>query len=176
MWLLGELQKLVEECKKGYSDFNFFIPSNAIREFTWNVFAAHYIEMVKWRAYLDDSSQSRLSAIYTLHESMTTILTLLAPICPYITEEIWTIMYSNVNESIHFCKLPEVEGDYAKYSKYTQLIINFNSMVWNRKKSYVSPETGKPLSLKDPIELAIPENLLLYEEDLMMMHNIRRSG
>lgn len=176
MWLLGELEKLVEECKKGYSDFNFFIPSNAIREFTWNVFAAHYIEMVKWRAYLDDSSQSRLSAIYTLHESMTTILTLLAPICPYITEEIWTIMYSNVNESIHFCKLPEVEGDYAKYSKYTQLIINFNSMVWNRKKSYVSPETGKPLSLKDPIELAIPENLLLFEEDLMMMHNIRRSG
>ncbi len=176
MWLLGELQKLVEECKKGYSDFNFFIPSNAIREFTWNVFAAHYIEMVKWRAYLDDSSQSRLSAIYTLHVSMTTILTLLAPICPYITEEIWTIMYSNVNESIHFCKLPEVEGDYAKYSKYTQLIINFNSMVWNRKKSYVSPETGKPLSLKDPIELAIPENLLLFEEDLMMMHNIRRSG
>lgn len=176
MWLLGELQKLVEECKKGYSDFNFFIPSNAIREFTWNVFAAHYIEMVKWRAYLDDSSQSRLSAIYTLHVSMTTILTLLAPICPYITEEIWTIMYSNINESIHFCKLPEVEGDYAKYSKYTQLIINFNSMVWNRKKSYVSPETGKPLSLKDPIELAIPENLLLFEEDLMMMHNIRRSG
>jgi valyl-tRNA synthetase len=107
---------------------------------------------------------------------MTTILTLLAPICPYITEEIWMIMYNNVNESIHFCKLPEVEGDYANYSKYTQLITNFNSMVWNRKKSYVSPETEKPLSLKDPIELAIPENLLLFKEDLMMMHNIRRSG
>jgi valyl-tRNA synthetase len=176
LWLLGELQKLVEECKKGYSDFNFFIPSNAIREFTWNVFAAHYIEMVKWRAYLDNSSQSRLSAIYTLHKSMTTILTLLAPICPYITEEIWTIMYNNVNESIHFCKLPEVESDYANYSKYTQPIINFNSMVWNRKKSNVSQETGKPLSLKDPIELAIPENLLLFEEDLMMMHNIRKPG
>jgi valyl-tRNA synthetase len=176
MWLLGELQKLVEECRKGYSDFNFFIPSNAIREFTWNVFAAHYIEMVKWRAYLDGSSQSRLSSIYTLHKSMTTILTLLAPICPYITEEIWTIMYDDVNDSIHFRKLPEVEEDYGDYSKYTQLIINFNSMVWNRKKSYISPETGKPLSLKDPIELAIPENLLLFEEDLMMMHNIRRSA
>ncbi len=175
MWLLGELQKLVKECRKGYSEFNFFIPSNAIREFTWNIFAAHYIEMVKWRAYLDGSSQSRLSPIYTLHKSMTTILTLLAPICPYITEEIWTIMYDNVTESIHLRKLPEVEGDYSDYSKYTQLIINFNSTVWNKKKSYISPETGKPLSLKDPIELAIPENLLLFEEDLMMMHNIRRS-
>jgi valyl-tRNA synthetase len=175
MWLLGELQKLVKECRKGYSEFNFFIPSNAIREFTWNIFAAHYIEMVKWRAYLDGSSQSRLSSIYTLHKSMTTILTLLAPICPYITEEIWTIMYDNVNESIHLRKLPEVEGDYSDYSKYTQLIINFNSTVWNKKKSNISPETGKPLSLKDPIELAIPENLLLFEEDLMMMHNIGRS-
>jgi valyl-tRNA synthetase len=176
MWVLGELQKLVEECRKGYSEFNFFIPSNAIREFTWNIFAAHYIEMIKWRAYLDSSNQSRLSSIYTLHKSMITILTLLAPICPYISEEIWTIMYSNVNESVHLRKLPEVEEEYVQYSKYTQLIINFNSMVWNKKKSYISPETGKPLSLKDPIEIKIPENLLLFEEDLTMMHSLRRSG
>ncbi len=174
MWLLGELQKLIGECRKGYSDFNFFIPANAIREFTWNIFAAHYIEMVKWRAYLDDSSQSRQSSIYTLHKCMTTILTLLAPICPYITEEIWTTMYDD--ESIHLGKLPEIEQDYSNYSKYTQPIISFNSMVWNKKKSYRSPETGKPLSLKDPIELAIPEYLSLFEEDLRMMHNIRRSA
>jgi valyl-tRNA synthetase len=173
MWLLGELQKLVEECRKGYSEFNFFIPSNAIRDFTWNIFAAHYIEMVKWRAYLDGDSQSRLSSIYTLHKCMTTILTLLAPICPFITEEIWTIMYTDVDESIHSRKLPEIEGDYTAYSKYTQPILNFNSMVWNKKKSYVSPETGKPLSLKDPIELSIPENLLPFEKDLIMMHNIK---
>jgi valyl-tRNA synthetase len=131
--------------------------------------------MVKWRAYLDGSRQSRLSSIYTLHKSLTTILTLLAPICPFITEEIWTNIYDDVNESIHLRKLPEVEGDYGKYSKYTQLIINFNSMVWNKKKSYTSPETGKPLSLKDPIELVIPEKLMIFEEDLMMMHNIRKS-
>ena len=173
MWLLGELQKLVEECRKGYTEFNFFIPSNAIRDFTWNIFAAHYIEMVKWRAYLDGDSQYRLSAIYTLHKSLTTILTLLAPICPFITEEIWTIMHTDVDESIHSRKLPEIEEDYTVYSKYTQLILNFNSMVWNKKKSYVSPETGKPLSLKDPIELSIPENLLLFEKDLIMMHNIK---
>jgi valyl-tRNA synthetase len=80
------------------------------------------------------------------------------------------------NESIHLGKLPEIEQDYSNYSKYTQLIISFNSMVWNKKKSYTSPETGKPLSLKDPIELAIPEYLSLFEEDLRMMHNIRRSA
>ena len=82
-------------------------------------------------------------------------------------------MHTDVDESIHSRKLPEIEEDYTVYSKYTQLILNFNSMVWNKKKSYVSPETGKPLSLKDPIELSIPENLLLFEKDLIMMHNIK---
>lgn len=104
---------------------------------------------------------------------MKTVLTLLAPICPFITEEIWTIMYNN--ESIHGRILPELEGDYDDYSKYSRSIINFNSMVWNKKKSHISPETGKPLSLKDPIEVEIPQNLLPFEEDLKMMHNIRKS-
>jgi valyl-tRNA synthetase len=171
-WMLGELQRLVEECKKGYSEFNFFIPANAIREFTWNVFAAHYIEMVKWRAYLEESSDLRRSTIYTLHKCMTTILTLLAPICPYITEEIWTTMYSR--ESIHLRRLPEIMEDYHDYSSYTTSIMNFNSMVWNKKKSYRSPETGKSLSLKDPIDLTVPKDLSLFEEDLKMMHNIKR--
>jgi len=50
-WILSELDSLVKECKKGYDEYNFFIPAIAIREFTWNLFAAHYIEMVKGRAY-----------------------------------------------------------------------------------------------------------------------------
>ena len=171
-WMLGELQRLIEECKKGYSEFNFYIPANAIREFTWNVFAAHYIEMVKWRAYLEESSELRRSTIYTLHKCMATILTLLAPICPHITEEIWTTMYSN--QSIHLQRLPEIEEDYHDYSRYTVPIMNFNSMVWNKKKSHKSPETGKSLSLKDPIGLTVPKDLTIFEDDLKMMHNIQK--
>lgn len=171
-WMLGELHRLVQDCRKGYSELNFFIPAVAIREFTWNVFAAHYLEMVKWRAYLDDSSLSRQSTIYTLHKCLMTVLMLLAPICPYITEEIWTTMYSS--ESIHAQKLPEADADYLDYLKYTSPIMNFNSMVWNKKRSFISPDTGKPYSLKHPIELEIPKDLKLFEEDLKMMHNIKR--
>ena len=50
-WILSELNNLILECKKGYDEYNFFVPAIAIREFTWNLFAAHYIEMVKARAY-----------------------------------------------------------------------------------------------------------------------------
>ncbi len=58
-WILAELTRLVKECMRGYSEYNFFVPANAIREFTWHLFAAHYIEMVKGRVYsTNDNSHS----------------------------------------------------------------------------------------------------------------------
>jgi len=39
-WIISELDKLVKDCKVGFDEYNFFIPATAIREFTWNVFAA----------------------------------------------------------------------------------------------------------------------------------------
>ena len=99
-WVLSELDNLVKECKKGYDEYNFFVPAIAIREFTWNLFAAHYIEMVKARAYgIGFSDEERDGAIFTLHKTLSTILKLLAPITPFITEHLWKILYSK--ESIH---------------------------------------------------------------------------
>ena len=80
-WILSELDKLVSECRDGYSKYNFFVPALAIREFTWNVFAAHYIEMAKGRAYgIDFSDEERDAAVHTLHKVLSTILKILAPV------------------------------------------------------------------------------------------------
>jgi valyl-tRNA synthetase len=171
-WILAELAKLVQECRRGYDDYNFFVPANAIRDFTWNVFAAHYIEMVKGRAY-DSNQQGHASALYTLHRVFSTILLLLAPMTPFISEELWSKMYSEKKSSIHHQQLPAAkEGKDAEFAKYTKAITDFNSQVWNNKKETVSKETGKPMSLKDPIEIAVPEELAPFAADLTSMHNL----
>jgi valyl-tRNA synthetase len=170
-WIISELSILIDDCKKGYNDFNFFVPSNAIREFTRNLFAAHYIEMVKARAYNQEDNIGHESAIFTLHRCLSTILLLLAPICPFITEELWTKIYSA--KSIHVQHLPDFsQGDYHELSKYTGLITDFNSKVWNKKKETISEKTGKPLSLKDPLEISIPTELSLFKKDLGLMHSL----
>jgi valyl-tRNA synthetase len=170
-WIISELSILTDDCKKGYNDFNFFVPSNAIREFTRNLFAAHYIEMVKARAYNQEDSIGHKSAIFTLHRCLSTILLLLAPICPFITEELWTKIYSV--KSIHVQHLPDFsQGDYHELSKYTGPITDFNSKVWNKKKETISEKTGKPLSLKDPLEISIPTELNLFKKDLGLMHSL----
>ena len=173
-WILVELSKLVDECKKGYDTYNFFIPANAIREFTRNIFASHYIEMIKSRVYNVSDEAGQQSAIFTLHRCLSTVLIMLAPICPFITEELWRSIYSS--HSIHIEQIPRIEkSSDQEFIKYTQSITDFNSMVWNAKKETVSKESGKPLSLKDPIDLAIPIELELFKDDLQKMHNLKRS-
>jgi len=163
-WILSELDKLVEECKKGYKEYNFFVPAIALREFTWNVFAAHYIEMVKARAYgIGFSEEEKNGAIYTLHKILSTILKLLAPITPFITDYLWQTLYSK--ESIH--KEMQVEKEsHEDMTKLTYEITEFNSKVWNEKKA-------KDLSLKDSISIPIPESLSQFEKDLRSMHNLK---
>lgn len=163
-WILSELDNLVLECEKGYSEYNFFIPAVAIREYTWNLFAAQYIEMVKARAYgIGFSEDEKNAAIFTLHKTLSTILKLLAPITPLITEHLWKKLYSN--ESIH--KQSQVKKEKHKDMKnHTMEIIEFNSKVWNEKK-----RSG--LSLKDAISIDIPTNLEIFKKDLQAMHTIK---
>ena len=161
-WILSELNNLIKECKKGYDEYNFFIPGIAVREFTWNLFAAHYIEMVKARAYgIGFSEEEKNSAIFTLHKTLSTILKLLAPITPFITDHLWQTLYSK--DSIHTEKMADIEP--VQEINHTKEIIAFNSKVWNEKK-------GKNLSLRDSIDIMVPESLKEFKKDLTSMHNL----
>jgi valyl-tRNA synthetase len=163
-WILSELNKLVVECKKGYAEYNFFIPSTTIREFTWNLFAAHYIEMVKARAYgLGFSDDEKKGAVYTLHKVLSTVLKLLAPITPFISDYLWQQLYSE--SSIHEELQTEPES-LEDLSKFTKEIVEFNSKVWNEKKN-------KGLSLKDSILIPVPQSLAQFKKDLQAMHNLK---
>lgn len=164
-WILSEINQLIYNCKAGYKNYNFFIPSTKIREFTWNIFASHYIEMVKNRAYGNNVSiEEKNSAIYTLHKSLSSILLLLAPITPFITDYIWKKMYSE--NSIHTQNQIEL-GNYDDMTFLTCKIIEFNSNIWNAKKN-------NQIALNKQIEMAIPKELDIFKNDLLAMHSIKQ--
>ena len=163
-WILSELDKVVMECKKGYSEFNFFVPATAIREFTWNLFAAHYMEMTKGRAYgTGFSKEERDAAVHILHKVFSTILRLLAPITPFITDYLWQSFYSD--KTIHAERFIEQE-DHEDWTKFTKELVEFNSNIWNKKKVL-------GLSLKDSIDVKVPSSLEPFAKDLQAMHNLK---
>ncbi len=159
-WILSELNQLIRECLSGYDDFNFFISANRIRDFLWNVFAPHYIEMVKPRAYDGDPG-----CTYTLHKVLKGLLCLLAPIIPFITDSIWREVYGG---SIHRELLPEPREDWeSRLRGLTPALLDFNSSVWKEKKR-------RGLALKEEISgVALPKELIPFAEDLSRMHSIR---
>ena len=141
-WILAELASLIKECKQGYEDFNLFVPSTKVREFLWNVFAAHYIEMVKGRAYGDvESGEDRDAARYTLHLVMKSMLLLLAPITPHITDHIWRRLYGS--KTIHLESFPEA-GQHKVAKAVSQELMEFNIEVWKTKR-----EKGLALKVSD---------------------------
>jgi valyl-tRNA synthetase len=164
-WILSELNELIRQSLKGYEDFNFFIPATKVREFAWNLFASHYIEMVKARAYGKGfSKKEQESAWFTLHECLKNILLLLAPIIPFVTDYIWRKLYSK--ESIHIQKFPRPKAKFeSKMRKKTEKLIEFNSKVWSEKK-----KLGLPLNAS--IKIKVPKELKEFERDLKAMHNL----
>jgi|TARA_B100001179_G_scaffold228040_1_gene211502 valyl-tRNA synthetase len=163
-WILSELSTVIDESLDGYSDYNFFVPANKVREFIWNIFAPHYIELVKQRAYgIDFDEKSKRAAWSTLHICLKNSLLLLAPIVPFITDKIWREVYSD--QSIHKQIFQKNEFKY-EFKESTEKIIEFNSLIWNKKK-----QMG--ISLKNEISENVPKELKVFKKDLEAMHKLR---
>lgn len=91
-WILSRLQRLVEDSTKDFDRYVFNIPLDQIRGFVWHDLADNYLEMVKHRLYKPEiyGAESRKAAQYTLHQTLKTVLSLLAPFTPHICDEIWS--------------------------------------------------------------------------------------
>ncbi len=163
-WILAELGALVDSCLEGYREFNFFIPATEIRDFVWETFASHYLEMVKPRAYGQgfNTAQQR-AAWYTLHTVLKTVLMLLAPVTPFMVDYVWRQLYSK--KSVHIERFPKAA--WSKTAKrHTEEIIMFNRLVWKTKEE-------KNLALRDPLEMQIPKSLQPFRHDLIRMHSLQ---
>jgi len=71
-------------------------------------FCDNYLEIVKNRIYNAEGDKKK-SAQYALHTSLLTILKLIAPIMPFISEEIYQEYFKKAekSESIHISEWPE---------------------------------------------------------------------
>jgi valyl-tRNA synthetase len=165
VWILSELNQLIRDCLAGYEEGNGFVPATKIREFVWNVFAAHYLEMVKGRAYGDGVSKEECDAArYTLHRVMKSVLLLTAPIIPHMTDHIWRRLYGQ--HTIHLERFPE-PGKQKAVKGLGPAIIKFDEAIWKKKRD-------KGVSLREPIDVKVPAKLKPYLADLGRMHHIQK--
>lgn len=103
-WVLTQLNDLVGEMTDNLEKFELSVAAQKIYDFIWNIFCDWYIELTKPR--LQAGGEDSLNAQKVLVYVMTSILKLLHPFMPFITEEIWQAI-PHEEESIMISKWPE---------------------------------------------------------------------
>ncbi len=103
---LSRLQTMVEMSTDNYEKYRFDVFLKRARKFVWEEFCDEYLELVKPRIYSENRGNRKLSAIYTLQETILTIIKLFAPITPHFSEEIYSYTL-NEDRSVHEEKWPK---------------------------------------------------------------------
>jgi valyl-tRNA synthetase len=86
-WLLSRLQEIVQQVDEALGSYNFDEAANALYHFTWHEFCDWYLELIKPVLY-GGSEEERGITQQVLAHALSTILRLLHPFIPFVTEEL----------------------------------------------------------------------------------------
>ncbi|MBN1578530.1 MAG: valine--tRNA ligase [Chitinispirillaceae bacterium] len=103
-WILNKLQVTIDGVTRCIESYRFNEACHLLYDFTWHEFCDWYIEAKKADLYQTEDPQMRSDAIALSSYLLATILKLLHPIMPFITEEIYlhlrtAVLFSGVSEA-----------------------------------------------------------------------------
>lgn len=88
-WLLSRLATVTQQVTESLEGYHFADAARALYDFAWDDFCSLYVEISKPRMQDD---QTRPIAQRVLAHALDTLLRLLHPMVPYITEEVWQLL------------------------------------------------------------------------------------
>jgi valyl-tRNA synthetase len=166
---LTKLRRVIERVTNAMEEMRFNEALDSIRNFVWHVFCDHYLEAVKYRLYGQSTAESRKAAQYTLTKSLYVVLRLLAPFCPFITEEIYQAGFKERVgvDSIHLTSWPdpsECEFDEDLEAKGDVVVSTIAAVRRTKIRNRLSP--GHPLKVLKIGTPSFLEAIKLGSEDI----------
>ena len=87
-WIVSRLERLTEQVTGLYDDFRFSHAARDLYEAFWSELCDWYLELAKPRLYEERNEQVSGVLLWALERT----LTLLHPVMPFVTEEVWSLM------------------------------------------------------------------------------------
>ena len=136
-WIITKFEKMLEEATKFMEKYEFNNAGAAIYEFVWNYFCDSYIEMAKFT--IDEVSTKS-----TLLFILTSIIKMLHPFMPYVTEEIYTSMKIKEADSIMLSSYPKYD-DKLVFNSDTEDIDEVVSFIKEFRNTIAENNIGKDM-------------------------------
>ena len=151
-WIISRANNVVKEVIDNMDKFDLGIAAQKIYDFAWTEYCDWYIEIVKPRLYGDDV-EAKKAALYTLTYVLETILKLLHPYMPFITEEIYTYL-PTVKGSIVIANWPHYkeEDNMASEEEMMELAMDGIRNIRNARAEMDVPPSKKAKVIIVPAE------------------------
>lgn len=179
-WILSRLATVTQQVTDALDEYRFADAARTLYDFAWDEFCSFYVEMVKGR--LQDNLQ-RLTAQRVLAHTLDTLLRLLHPMIPFLTEDVWqrlgeiapdrgidaveraaeSIMRSPWPETDPARQDPEIEAQFARFQDVLRAVRDI------RARQGVAPKT--PLKFVVRCDAAVTELLKPMESYFDAMAN-----
>lgn len=110
-WILSKLARAIHEATSCFEEYDFATAREIVNRFFWTDLCDNYLEIIKGRLYGPEiyGEDARLSAQHGLYFSLLSVLKMMGPFVPYITEEIYQHFFREREDSIslHGSRWPE---------------------------------------------------------------------
>ncbi|MCG8697723.1 MAG: class I tRNA ligase family protein, partial [Bacteroidales bacterium] len=154
---LAHLANTVKQATSHYESYNYSHAKELAERFFFDALTDNYIEIVKKRIY-NETGDKKISAQYTLKKSLLTILKLLAPIMPFITEEIYLTYYKE-SESIHTTEWPRHKEDAEPSKLFTEFCETLSKVRQEKTNQQKSMNSEITLTLPTETQESLGETL-----------------
>lgn len=160
-WILEKLNGIIKSVRESMEKYEYHNVGNELYSFIWEDFCDWYIELSK--ANMNDTTKSVLLKV------LTSILKMLHPFMPYVTEEIYQMLPIKDAKSIMISKYPVVEDyNYTSELETIDKVLEDIVSIRNLKQSNnITKDAKVKVTVKQLLKSIYYSQLKIKEENLI---------
>ncbi len=105
-WILSRINTLIKEVTGAFEETHIHRATRAVKDFILEDLSRWYVPLIRPRIWIEKDDPEKLAAYAALHEVLAKLSMLIAPIAPYVSEEIYGNL-DGAEESVHLGAWPD---------------------------------------------------------------------
>lgn len=97
-WIISRINTVAREVTQGLDSLHLHKATRSINHFILEDLSRWYVRLIRGRTWIEKEDPDKLGAYYTLYQVIKQLITLMCPISPHITEEIYQNLVKGVED------------------------------------------------------------------------------